>query len=71
MLVNGPIIWSIKKKSDIALSSTELEYIGIVNAATQRVWLHGLLGQFGIESNTSTVIFCENKITIRISIDLV
>ena len=39
MLVEGPISWSSKKQSAIALSSTEAEYKGVVNAATQCLWL--------------------------------
>ena len=43
MLVEGPIIWSINKQSAIALSSTEAEYRGVLNAATQCLWLQGYL----------------------------
>ena len=39
MLAYGPIIWSSKKKSEISLSYIEIEYIGVVNAATQCLWL--------------------------------
>ena len=39
MLTEGPINWSIKKKSTIALSSTKAEYRGVVNASTQCLWL--------------------------------
>ena len=46
----GPISWSSKKKSSIALSSTEAEYRGVVNAATQCLWLQGILGECGFES---------------------
>ena len=35
IISNGPIICSSKKKSDIALSSTEAAYRGVVNATTQ------------------------------------
>ena len=34
MLAEGPISWSSKKQSAIALSSREAEYRGVVNAAT-------------------------------------
>ena len=39
ILTEGPISWSSKKQSAIALSSIELEYRGVVNAATQCLWL--------------------------------
>ena len=50
MLVEGPISWSRKKQSAIALSSTKVEYRGVVNAATQCLWLHGILGECDFES---------------------
>ena len=59
MLSDGPISWSSKKQNAIALSSTEAEYRGAVNATTQCLWLHGILGEFGIETETYTVIYCE------------
>ena len=39
MLSEGPIRWSSKKQSAIALSSTEAEYRGVVNATAQCLWL--------------------------------
>ena len=39
ILFVGPIRWSSKKQSAIALSSTEAEYRGVVNVATQCLWL--------------------------------
>ena len=49
MLVDGPIIWLGKNQSGIALSSTELEYRGDVNASTQCLWLQGILRECGFE----------------------
>ena len=69
ILVDGPISWSSKKQSAIAPSSIEAEYRGVVNAAIQCLWLQGILGECGIESETSTVIYCDNKSTIQISTD--
>ena len=71
MLVEGPINWSSKKQSAIALSSTEVEYRGVVNAATQCLWLQGLLGECGFESEYSNTIYCDIQSTIRICYDLV
>ena len=50
MLAEGPIICSSKKHSPIALSSIETKYTGVLNAATQCLWLHGLLGECGFKS---------------------
>ena len=69
MLAEGPISWSSKKQSAIALSSTEAEYRGVVNAATQCLWFQGLLGEFGFESEYSNTIYCDNQSTIQICND--
>ena len=66
MLAEGPISCSSKKQSAIALSSTEAEYRGVVNAATQCLWLQGILGECGFESKFSTIIYYDNQKTIRI-----
>ena len=50
ILVEGPINWSGKKQSAIALSSTEAEYRGVVNSTTQCLWLQGILGECCFES---------------------
>ena len=44
MLAKGPIRYSSKKQSSIALSSTKAKYRGFVNATTQCLWLQGILG---------------------------
>ena len=71
MLAYGKIRYSSKNQSVIALSSTKEEYKGPVNAVIQCLWLEGILGEFGIEFDTSTVIYCDKQSTIRISIDQV
>ena len=60
MLAEGPISWSSKKQSAIALSSTKAEYRGVVNAKTQCLWLQGLLGECGFKSEYSTSIYYDN-----------
>ena len=53
----------------IVLSIVEAEYRGAVNAATQAVWLRGILSEFGIQYPLPTLIFCDNQGSIQISID--
>ena len=47
MLPHGPICGLSKKQHTISLSLIEAEYKGTVNAATQCVWLQGILGELG------------------------
>jgi hypothetical protein len=68
---SGPFCWSSKNQSMISLSIAEAEYRGVMNAATQGVWLWGLLFEFGIQYPLPTVIFCDNQGSIQISTDLV
>ena len=60
MFGGGPIFSSSKNQADIALSSAEAEYQGVVNACIQVVWLQGILSQFDLGSNLSTIHFCDN-----------
>ncbi|XP_059065888.1 secreted RxLR effector protein 161-like [Cryptomeria japonica] len=66
-LGSGPIAWSSKKQSFIALSSTKAEYQGVVDAATKAIWLQNILIEFGISFRKPTVIFCDNQSAIQIS----
>jgi len=66
-LGSGPVCWSSKKQSAIALSSTEAEYRGAVNASTEAIWLQNLLTEFGIQIRQPSVIFCDNQSAIQIS----
>ena len=66
MFGGGPIFWSSKKQAAIELSSVEVEYRGAVNACIQAVWLQGILSEFDIGSNLSTVLFCDNQSAIKI-----
>ena len=69
MFGGGPIFWSSKKNAAIALSSTEDEYRGMVNARIQDVWLQGILSEFDLGSTLSNILFCDNKSAIKISTD--
>ena len=71
MLGFGPICWSSKKQEIISLSSTEVEYGGVVNAAIQVVWLHVMLTKFGIHNSPLVDLYCDNHSTIKIYSDLV
>ena len=48
--------------------SIEDEYREVVNTATQCVWLQGILRELGVTFDSPTVIWCDNKSEINISI---
>jgi hypothetical protein len=66
-LGSNPICWQSKKQHAIALSSTEVEYQGVVNAATEAIWLHNILTKLGITFHMPSVVYCDNQSAIQIS----
>ena len=66
-----PIFWSRKKKAAITLFSAETEYRGAMNACIQAIWLQGIISEFYFGSTFSTILFCDNQSSIKISTDLV
>jgi hypothetical protein len=64
-LGSGPICWSRKKQVVIALSSAEVEYIGVVNITIQAMWLQHFLTELGIQFHRSIVIWCDNHNTLK------
>jgi hypothetical protein len=65
-LCSGPICWSSKKKYFIALSSTEVEYRGVVNITIQDMWLQHFLTKLGIQFHLSIIIWCDNQSTLKL-----
>ena len=51
------------------MSLAEVEYRGVVNACSQAVWLQGIILEFDLGSNFSTILFCDNQSDIKISTD--
>ena len=47
-LGGGPICWKSMIQSLVALSTTESEYMAIVEAAKESLWLIGLVKELGI-----------------------
>jgi hypothetical protein len=65
ILGSDPICWSSKKKSTIALSSIEAEYIGVVNCVIQTLLIQHFLTDLGIQFQFMTIIWCDNQSTPR------
>ncbi|XP_059064400.1 secreted RxLR effector protein 161-like [Cryptomeria japonica] len=63
----GAITWNSKKKSTIALSSTEAKYRSASEAAKEAIWLNQLLREIKMESSHSTTLLCDNKSCIALA----
>ena len=57
---NTPVAWSSTKQRTIALSSTESEIIGIVNAVKECIWLRALFEDFQCTFKKATIIYGDN-----------
>ena len=62
----GALSWSCKKQPTVALSSTEAEYRGLMNAACESIWIRGFLKDVGIDV-PQACIFCDNLSAIKLT----
>ncbi|CAJ2640974.1 unnamed protein product [Trifolium pratense] len=66
-LGSSAISWSSKKQPIVTLSTTEAEFVAAASCACQAVWLKKILHQLRKDQNKSTVIFCDNSSSIKVS----
>ncbi len=71
LLQNDPISWSSKRRTTVATSTVEAEYVGECNAAKELVFLAGSLKGIGYEgSDVDTVPFlADNQAAIKLAIN--
>ena len=60
-LGGGPISWSAKKQSCIALSTTEAEYIALTQAIQEGIWLRQSLNQFHVPCPSPLIVSTDNN----------
>jgi hypothetical protein len=62
------VSWYSKKQRSMALSSTEAEYMAVSQVACEAIWMRKILvGLFGSHLDP-TVIYCDNRSCIKLSI---
>jgi len=66
-LAGGEISWVSKKQPVITLSTTEAEFIATALCACHCVWLRRILEHLDQCQFGTTVIFCDNGSTIKLS----
>ena len=68
-LGGGPISWSSKRQTVVALSSCEAEYIALNEAGKEAIWLQRILKELGLinYSPSPTLIYEDNQGTIALA----
>lgn len=67
ILAGGAISWSSKKQATTALSTTEAEYIALVQAAKESIWIQRLIHELGYIAINSNVIYGDNQGSIALA----
>jgi hypothetical protein len=61
MCADGPICWSSKQQTVVALSSCEAEYISSAHCARQIIWLRSLFSELGFPQKDPSLLRCDNQ----------
>ena len=66
--VSGAAVsWRSKKQTCVALSTAEAEYMALVSAAQEAIWMRQLATDLGSNPTGATVIFEDNQSAIRMA----
>ena len=66
-IIGETVTWSCRKKSCIALSTAEVEYIAPASVAQEAVWMRQLTTQLENSPETATVIYEDNQSAISMT----
>lgn len=61
------ILWTSRKQTTVALSSTEAEYVSLSQAACDAIWLRNVLREIGIDCCSPTTLYEDNQSCIHIA----
>ena len=67
MLSGAAVAWSSQKQPIVTLSTTEAEFVAAAGSSCQAIWMQRVLKKIGYKGSESTIIFCDNSSTIKLS----
>ena len=65
-LAKAPVSWKSTLQSTVALSTTEVEYMAIIEAVKEAIWLQGLVDDLGVGQKQVTM-FCDSQSAIHLA----
>eukprot|EP00252_Welwitschia_mirabilis_P018673 TRINITY_DN4156_c0_g1_i5.p1 TRINITY_DN4156_c0_g1~~TRINITY_DN4156_c0_g1_i5.p1 ORF type:complete len:1283 (+),score=262.04 TRINITY_DN4156_c0_g1_i5:125-3973(+) len=65
-LGGGAVSWMSRLQSDVALSTTEAEYIALTETAKEMIWLRRMLEWFGLSQNKYS-IYCDSQSVVHLA----
>ena len=65
--MNGPIAWSSRKQSSVALSTAEAEIMAASETTKEAVYLKRLLAELGFDSSEAIKLYVDNKAAIDLA----
>ena len=66
-MAGGTVTYSSKKQGSVALSSTESEYMAILHALKEQIWLLRFLKEIGYDISNQNIIHCDNQSAIALA----
>ena len=66
-LAGGAVTYSSKKQSSIALSSTESEYMALLHALKEQIWLLRFLKEIGYDISDQNTIYMDSQSAIALA----
>ena len=60
------ISWKATLQPTVALSTTEAEYMALIEAVKESIWVHGLLDSFGL-SQQIPIVYCDSQSAIHLA----
>ena len=67
MLSGGAVSWKSRKQTCVALSTAEAEYVALVNAAQEVIWMRQLMENLECKQSEPTVVYEDNQAAICIA----
>ena len=66
-IAGGAVSYSSKKQGSVALSSTESEYMAILHALKEQIWILRFLKEIGYDASNQNIIRCDNQSAIALA----